>query len=277
MKKYHLYRVTISGGEPTIHPDFFQILRLFVENGISIHLLSNAERLGDADFFGKILEIVKGSRFSVTTTLHSFDSVIHESMNGKKGSFRRTKQGLKWLIQNGCPVVVKHCITKENYDKLPSFVSSFLEEFPQGAVCQLSGIDYVGYIQNGIDKEGVSFGEIRPYLERAIDVVIEHEQGNLIDVRQKLDLIAIPFCALDPYYWNFITLDSQMKIQGYLAPNMEVEEQNFTKSFKDTGAYGEECRDCILNKLCPGTYQSAFQYVGKELVQRIGIKEKNVR
>lgn len=52
MKKLGITDVTISGGEPTIHPDFLKIIDLFFARDISVHVLSNGERFSEP-FFSK--------------------------------------------------------------------------------------------------------------------------------------------------------------------------------------------------------------------------------
>ena len=112
--------VTISGGEPTISPYFFQMIEYILNKGLNIHILSNGEKFSNNEFLKKFIEVVNNKKTSVTvtTTFHSYKESVHEEQNGSTGSFERSMNGLKLLDENGIRVSLKHCITQYNYKEL---------------------------------------------------------------------------------------------------------------------------------------------------------------
>lgn len=50
--------ILFSGGEPTIHPDYFRILEYAAGKGVRLSLLTNALRLASKEFAGRMFDIV---------------------------------------------------------------------------------------------------------------------------------------------------------------------------------------------------------------------------
>ena len=63
--------VSLTGGEPTIHPDFFRLLAYFRKRlpGVEIMLLSNGRRFADDEFTRRFLKIA-GPPFTVAVPIH---------------------------------------------------------------------------------------------------------------------------------------------------------------------------------------------------------------
>ena len=63
--------ILLSGGEPTIHPDFFRVLEFIRRYDVNISLLTNALRIADDNFANKMFSIIDGSKLDVTVAFHS--------------------------------------------------------------------------------------------------------------------------------------------------------------------------------------------------------------
>ncbi len=103
--------ITVSGGEPTLHPDFFRILDQFKERNFFVTLLTNADKFAGEGFCREFLKHIDIRRFVVVTTIHGSNYQIHEAQNNSKGSFDKSLSGLKFLSFRGVQVSIKHCIT----------------------------------------------------------------------------------------------------------------------------------------------------------------------
>ena len=152
--------VTISGGEPTLHPDFLKIIRYFCKNDIGITLLTNGEKFSDKNFCDQFLENCNILRTKVVTTIHSSIIEIHEKQNGSIGSFKKSISGLKYLFHRGINVTIKHCITKANYKDTYDFVNMINEEFHPAVNIQLFGLDYCGLTKEEANELYCNFHEI---------------------------------------------------------------------------------------------------------------------
>lgn len=173
-----IMEVVLSGGEPTLHPNFFDIISYLDSMNIKITLLSNAEKLDDINFVREISNRINSNNISVITTIHSQTEELHERVNGSKGSFRKTIRGLVNVNQAGFHTIVKHCVTKENYTELKEFFQFVDNTFPQSVDMQLCSIDYCGLEEEIKNNYKLEFPRMRPYLEKCLINILKKENQD---------------------------------------------------------------------------------------------------
>jgi sulfatase maturation enzyme AslB (radical SAM superfamily) len=216
------------------------------------------------EFADEFSSCASGKKLSVVTTLHSHNPEKHEMANQTNGSFNRTIQGLKNLIENEVHVTVKHCITKENYTDLPMFYQYICSTFPETADIQLCSIDYCSLDKNQAKDQMVSFLDIAESLEEMFDAYIEDlNKGS----HRNLYGINLPLCSCDPYYWEFIAPRLQ-NYTSYASPDSNGEAVLISAVDDNVGTFFNECRDCKAKPVCSGTYKSAFENFGDKIVKK---------
>lgn len=105
-----LLNITLSGGEPMLHPQFVDFLRKAKDYDFSINILSNLTLLND-----EIVTEMKANRLSsVQVSLYSMKAEIHESITGLPGSFEKTKNAILKLIENDIPLQISCPTMKQN-------------------------------------------------------------------------------------------------------------------------------------------------------------------
>lgn len=255
--------VTISGGEPTIHPDFFKIIELFLQKNIGVHILSNGEKFSDKSFCEKFLEISGGKPVYVTTTFHSFYPEAHELQNQSKGSFARSLEGLKRLDSNGVNIAIKHCITANNYRELPQYLEWVLSNFSSNAEIQLWGIDICGISDALAQEMYVEYKKIGVYIEEALDLFEKHPSSS----NRVLTINNLPLCMCNSYYWAYFTPPE--------ADNYIEHMQGGRKMDAISGPASRNCNSCKFRAYCPGVYYSNFDLFGDEIVAQ-PVKESRI-
>ena len=102
--------VTLSGGEPLMHPKFKDFLKTAKEMDFYVHILSNLTLLDD-----EIIEIMRtGNTAAVQTSLYSMIPEHHDTITAVKGSFEKTKTAILKLIENNVPVQISCPVMKAN-------------------------------------------------------------------------------------------------------------------------------------------------------------------
>ena len=105
-----LLSLTLSGGEPMLHPQFCEFLRKAKEYDFSINILSNLTLLND-----EIIAEMKANRLSsVQVSLYSMKPEIHDSITKLNGSFEKTKNAILKLIENDIPMQISCPVMKQN-------------------------------------------------------------------------------------------------------------------------------------------------------------------
>lgn len=246
--------VTLSGGEPTLHPGLFSLISHFHRNGIGVHILSNGERFSDRSYANDFLALAGSGMLTVTTTFHSWDAAEHEYQNGTKGSFTRSLKGLQYLDAQGLCISVKHCITANNYRQLPEYLQFVMNAFSDRVEIQLWGIDLYGLEPEQARKNFVDFQEIRPYIQRAIDLF----EGSGRDRVQRLTINNLPLCMCDSYYWRYFT---EPETDSYIDHRRDG-----TAMEANSGPVSVHCRYCSFRSDCMGAYFSDFELLGDDIV-----------
>lgn len=102
--------ITLSGGEPMLHPHFLEFLHKAKENDFSVTVLSNLTLLND-DIISEMKSICLSG---VQVSLYSMDANIHDAITKKPGSFLKTKNAILKLIENDIPVQISCPTMKQN-------------------------------------------------------------------------------------------------------------------------------------------------------------------
>lgn len=159
----------LTGGEPTVHPAFKEILGLLLKPGHThVAVLSNGLELrrhlagGGWDFERLHLQI-------------SVDGLqaAHDRLRGR-GAFDRLCQELRWLGEQRIPFTLSMCVTADNLRDMPGLVDLAAE---MGA----SGVHFMWYFIRGrgtaagFPQPLEIFNELRRAAERA------EERGVVID------------------------------------------------------------------------------------------------
>jgi His-Xaa-Ser system radical SAM maturase HxsC len=227
--------ITLTGGEPTLKKDIFQILDYIkeVNKEASIFFLTNGRRL----FYKKFAEQFRPyENLIFEIPLHATDTANHDAITQSKKSFIQTTQGIKNLINLNKNITIRVVITRQNYRELPD-ISKYIKE-------ELKGITSVSFIypifwgkaSENSEKIHITLSKISSYLKESMHYL----QKNAIN----LNLLHIPLCLLERRYWKYVEMHVYRKI-----------------------CY--ECYDCAVSSYCPGIFNEYKEKYGIEELRPI--------
>ncbi len=121
-------RLSLTGGEPLLRPDWRTVARRARELGFQLTVLTNGSGVTD-----DVAEELARLHAVVDVSLHTMDRAAFERLTRRVGSFERVLAGIRRLRAHGVPVVVKVPQTSITPDDLEA-VAAFAEEV--GAICQ---------------------------------------------------------------------------------------------------------------------------------------------
>ena len=114
--------IALSGGEPTIHPDFLRIVEEGARRGIYMAVATNGIRFADEDFTQRAIRA--GLRY-VEVSLDSADPKKHDEFRGVKGAWEKAVKGIKNVVRLGEGKVstgIATTITRLNMDEIQDMV-----------------------------------------------------------------------------------------------------------------------------------------------------------
>jgi radical SAM protein with 4Fe4S-binding SPASM domain len=106
-------RLKLTGGEPTLHPEFEAIVHNIADTNIPFMLFSNgrwAEPQRLVEFLGALPQF-EGFLIS----LHGPNATSHEAFTATPGSFEQALVGVRTAVQGGLPVSLSCVLTRYNW------------------------------------------------------------------------------------------------------------------------------------------------------------------
>jgi MoaA/NifB/PqqE/SkfB family radical SAM enzyme len=159
-------RLILSGGEPTIHPNFVDFVRLGRLAGYSkIQTVTNGRLFAYREFITKALD---EGLSEITFSIHGPNAKVHDALVGTKGAWEEEINGLKNALADGRPIVnIDVVINRANVRHLPEMLRMYIEmgvkEFDL-----LQVIPFGRAFTDGRDTLFYDLEEAKPYLQEAL-------------------------------------------------------------------------------------------------------------
>lgn len=229
-------RAVLSGGEPTLHPDFHTIVREARKLGYQkVQTVTNGRMFA---YMGFLNDALDAGLTEITFSIPSHKREDHDALTQMDGSYLQTLAGLKNALQNGNVVVnIDIVVTKTNVPYLPEMIVFFknmgVSEFdvlyprPFGAAWD--------------NKEDVFFAEDEAF--SSLQQVFAMSRRN--DIR----IWANKFP--EKYIKNFPELKTKdEKIWDELRAREEF--AHFQETGEPMWCFGERCGRCFFKPTCHG-------------------------
>jgi radical SAM protein with 4Fe4S-binding SPASM domain len=107
--------VELTGGEPLLHPNFFNILEFCCKNIKLVSVLTNGT-LVDKNFVSRLKKIQNKPVFSIS--LDSYSELEHERKSRVKGSFKKTTDAIRLLSKENFIVRVSMAVDESNWQHI---------------------------------------------------------------------------------------------------------------------------------------------------------------
>ncbi len=228
-------RAILSGGEPTIHPKFFDIVAFSKKLGYKkVQVITNGRMFAYHTFFENA---VKTGVDEITFSMHGHTKEIHDGLTGIKGSFAQALKGLMAALRSRRLIVnVDVVVNKRNYLFLPEMIYFFHKL----GVQEFDLLHVVPFGNAWKNKENL-FYELEqglPYLHEAFQYA--SEKGIRIWTNR------FPPEYLEGYEH---LIQSPMKILDEVRGREELFSE-YLYNDKQMPCLGERCDFCFIRRFC---------------------------
>ncbi len=118
MKELDVVKCTLTGGEPLMHPGFFEILEAVMENGILPYVCTNGSLLDE-----EAVRRMKGlSLPMVQISLDSASPEEHDALTCSSNTFGTITRAMEKLVGAGIKVYVKAVVLPRNLERVPALI-----------------------------------------------------------------------------------------------------------------------------------------------------------
>lgn len=253
-RKEGFCHVTFTGGEPTIYPRFWNVLRCARKIGYKTYITTNGNTLGAKKQAERLLPHLD----EICLSVHGPNAEVHDRATGDGGSFKLVHRALNHLeaYSGNIYVLINFVVTTANVAYLPQTLD-YVSRFKKVRHFLVSNLASEGGGRHHYRELAVPLSRIAqevPALARIADA------GGIV-----LRFFGIPACVLgdhkdcsNDFYWSpRATIERGVDGQGRVGL---VEIQGWTPTRGRTQT--EKCKPCIYRRSCPGIFAKYHQEFG---------------
>jgi MoaA/NifB/PqqE/SkfB family radical SAM enzyme len=248
-------RLILSGGEPTIHPDYVDFVRLGRLAGYAkIQTVTNGRLFSYGSFLKRCLD---EGLSEITFSIHGPNAKVHDALVGTRGAFDEEIRGLTAALADGRPIVnVDIVVNRANVRHLPEMLRLFTE-MGVGEFDLLQVVPFGRAFTDGRDTLFYDLEEARPYLQAALSYSKRPDVHLWMNRFPPQHLEGYEHLVQDPYKLND-------EVRGRKEEFARLFEKGEWLDCRDP----TRCKYCYLEKLCDaiegaldGATNKAFEVV----------------
>ncbi len=248
-------RLILSGGEPTIHPDYVAFIKLGRLAGYrKVQTVTNGRMFAYPEFLRRCLD---AGLDEITFSIHGPNARVHDALVGTKGAFEQEVRGLRNALGDGRPIInIDVCVNKGNVKVLPDILATFtamgVKEYDL-----LHVIPFGRAYTEGKETLFYDLQQMRPYLLQAFEYSKRPDLHIWLNRFPVQHLEGYESLIQDPYKLND-------EVRGRKEEYAQLLERGVPLDCREP----DRCRHCYLEPLCDRldevraqVAQSAFERV----------------
>lgn len=235
--------IHITGGEPTIHPRFTDVLQFCKKLGMRTSVGTIGTMLSRPEFAEKALPFLDEALFSI----HGPSAEVHDSMAGRKGSFDRVTKAFQ-IARDHRPTFgayVNTVVTRHNVDHLPDTVQ----------MADQMGAKLI--VVSNTTPEGAAFDQYKDLavplekLKAIVPKVMERSPQTIVR------FFGIPVCLLGEHSMlsNDLHWDPRVTVEWGSKPGKVVFDGIFSWKPDRKRTRVDPCQRCDWKGVCMGVYE----------------------
>ena len=244
--------VDLSGGESSIHKEWFEILDYCKSKNLKVSCLSNGYKFANKEFLQKSKE---HGLDEILFSVHGYDKDSHNILVGHRKGFENIVQAIHNAHDLGILVRINCTVTHKNYKNLPTKFVELMSILKPYEINFLT----LNYWDDAGVQETIDYPTIIPSVKRAIDLL--RDTTPIINVRYT------PYCFMagyeqyvcnyyqhiyDVYDWNIAVYDGTIDPKVYREnPHREM---YLAAAHKRNASYykTKDCLNCQHYYICDG-------------------------
>lgn len=204
LSKSNVRQVTLTGGEPLLHPNILNIVKYSSDKGLIVHLCTNGYLLSE-DLAKKL---AKNGLTQIQTDIIYTESSLHDELRGKKDSFEKAGEALINAKKAGITTVATIVLNQKNKGVINGIIQYARKQMG------VDRIRIIDYMPIGIYRKSLILENYASHLKRITNFVIKLGAKNLIsfeptfpnkNYKPKIKVIHIPCPNKDSIFVNIKT------------------------------------------------------------------------
>lgn len=248
--------VHFTGGEPTIHPRFLEILQLARKLGMRTSIGTIGTRLSDPAFAQAVLPYLDEALFSV----HGADAATHDAVTGRAGSFERVTRAIAHAREKpGFGLYINTVVTTHNLAALPR-ITAFARE--QGATLQ---------VLSNLTPEGAGEDHYDPLTVRLLALSAQVPAVVAAAGPMVVRFFGVPLCVLGAYwrYSNDLYWNPRVTVEWAAQPGKVVLDDIYSWNPGRKRTPVGACERCVYRQVCFGVFAAYAERYGEDELRAV--------
>ena len=239
---FHLDYIIITGGEPTLHNDFFEILDYFNKEKIEFRIITNLLNFNNDIFLKKTLHHFPSSKNN--KIIGSINNLPINKIDAKRMS------GLENFLKNKLPIMLIVVITNNNLESLSDLVIYLHKLFKKYHYEKINiefRLIYIGDTLKSLLKKSlpIDFIKIKKYIQKAV------KTANSLGVN--IIFWNFPLCYIDnlPRFQDETIEKRRQRKLLKVSKDFQLEKIKI-RDFEECFVKNDICVNCKYNNCCSG-------------------------
>lgn len=224
----------ISGGEPTLHPNFIEIISLAKNTGYKyIQIITNGRMFSYPTFLRKAKD---AGLSEITFSIHGHNAKLHDYITQVKGSYNQVIKAVKLAHRYKIPMKINIVVNKKNIKHLKDMALTFAKL----RVKTIGLLQIVPFGDAWINRNKL-FYDLSKYNKNIKEFIEESKKKKISICSNRFDLELFedyPELAQDPH--KFIN-EVEARLNEF---------ETLTKKGKELYCYPVKCNYCFLKDFC---------------------------
>jgi MoaA/NifB/PqqE/SkfB family radical SAM enzyme len=250
--------VHLTGGEPTIHPEFVETLMLAKKLGMRTSVGTIGTKLSDEAFARRALPYLDEALFS----LHGPNAEVHDESAGRAGSFEQVCRALSTCLalEPGFGAFVNTVVTNKNVDQLGDTVE--LADRLGAKLIVISNVTPEGHGYDRYEELAVPLGKLRLLLPR-----VPGRAKNAI-----VRFFGTPMCLLGEHAMlsNDLHWDPRVTVEWQSAPGKVMFDGIYSWAPDRKRVHVAACDRCERKGVCMGVFDRYAELYPTTALEPIG-------
>ncbi len=248
-KKQGFKSIVYTGGEPTLLPYLFDLIKFTKSLGMDQRVITNGSNLDKPEYCRKLVEAgLPRIIISVHTHIPEIGKKISQTTNLSK-----TIKGIRNMLDAGCVVHINTTIHSLNVPHLYGFVKFMTTNFPE--------IDH--FVLNFVEIGGRA-AENKWVIPKLSDIELQLYRAlkHLKENNKTFRVERVPLC----YMCDFEEFSSETRrllgnqqYHTFFVKDKKLQKFNYEEYVK-----AEDCKFCKMNKICAGIKSKYKEFYGSE-------------
>ncbi len=271
----------LTGGEPLLRRDIFDLSRHASGKGMMVLLGTNACLIND-----DVAKRLKDSGVSgIGISLDSMRPDVHDSIRGLKGSWEKAIEGMRACKRNGLEIQIQTTVFKKNYDEIPDVVA-----FANEMGAKVFNLFFLVCTGRGQDITDITSKQYEDALKQIYKLNKQYEGTMLVSAKcaphyRRIAYEMDPESALVKYYsggcpagTNYcrITPEGNVTPCPYMDTSCgNLREKSFGEIWRDSSILQElresnlkgRCGECEFESMCKGCRARAYATTGDQMAE----------